>query len=281
MQQDIPKIIWMVWFQGLETAPPVVKACYASWQHINPTWEVRLLDADTLRTMLPDAVQYIESKHIPAQALSDIIRILLLEKYGGVWADASVFCAKPLNEWISTVTPHGFFAFSKPRKDKLISSWFLIASVGNPIITSWSNLTQTFWKRGVILHQRYKKIYHKFDHAMYLIGLSSIMKKTMHLLKYVGVFPYFWFHFLFDELYKKDTSIRNKWKSTPHISADGPHSLLFYGLDKLPDEHILSQIQRKNIPVYKLSWRSEIIPNSVLSTLINETEHTYGYTTAL
>ena len=32
--------------------------------------------------------------------------------YGGFWVDATVYCIKPLNEWIHDYITNGFFAYS-------------------------------------------------------------------------------------------------------------------------------------------------------------------------
>ena len=59
------------------------------------------------------------------QARADVIRINLLAEYGGVWADASCFCHKPLDAWIDEYTKSGFFAFDKPNERKLMDNWFM------------------------------------------------------------------------------------------------------------------------------------------------------------
>ena len=51
----IPKIIWMYWDKGLESAPEVLKLSRLSWEAQNPDWEVRFLDDSTI-------IQYLDYK---------------------------------------------------------------------------------------------------------------------------------------------------------------------------------------------------------------------------
>jgi hypothetical protein len=47
-KSTIPKIIWMYWDKGLESAPEVVKLSRLSWETQNPDWDVRFLDDSTI-----------------------------------------------------------------------------------------------------------------------------------------------------------------------------------------------------------------------------------------
>ena len=48
---------------------------------------------------------------IPPAAESDILRLYLLKKYGGVWVDATNLCRRPLDAWLPSAACEGFFAF--------------------------------------------------------------------------------------------------------------------------------------------------------------------------
>ncbi|OQX73377.1 MAG: hypothetical protein B6D64_13895, partial [Bacteroidetes bacterium 4484_276] len=100
---NIPKIIWILWLQGFEDAPDVVKRCLASWKKHNPTWKINLLDETNIKQFIDvHAIIGRNYKEISKQALSDVIRINLLSKFGGVWTDATCFCCKPLDEWLGS-----------------------------------------------------------------------------------------------------------------------------------------------------------------------------------
>lgn len=72
-----------------------------------------------------DAVSGGSVDKIMPQKLSNWIRINLLDRHGDVWTDATCLCMQPLDEWIHDEARSGFFAFSKPGPDRLMSNWFL------------------------------------------------------------------------------------------------------------------------------------------------------------
>ena len=40
----VSRIIWVMWLQGLDSAPHAVRECYNSWVTRNPDWQVVFLD---------------------------------------------------------------------------------------------------------------------------------------------------------------------------------------------------------------------------------------------
>ena len=118
---NVPNIIWMFWDRWPD-APAVVRHCVASWVVMNPTWRVQLLsDADVL-TYLPSGWTREKWSNITVGAhRGDVLRIVLLERFGGVWADATLFCLLPLDRWIRRAVgaSNDWFAFAageKPNK---------------------------------------------------------------------------------------------------------------------------------------------------------------------
>jgi Capsular polysaccharide synthesis protein len=189
----LPRTIWSLWFQGWANAPDLVKACAASWRRHNPGWDLRLLSGDTLDAHLdcpgPAATAV---GNLPAEARSDLARIELLHRFGGIWVDATVYCLRPLDSWIGEATPSGFFAFNRPLPDVMLSSWFLAAERGSYLVDTWRRMVRAYWQ------QRSER-----DH-------------------------YFWFHRLFAEACASDAKFRAIWEATPKLSADGPHCFAPY-----------------------------------------------------
>jgi hypothetical protein len=90
-------------------------------------------------------------------------------------------------------------------------------------------------------------------------------------LPQLGITPYYSFHYLFTRLTQTDPEFRNIWERTVKISADGPHSLQFHGLEMPPSPQILTDIEQRRVPVYKLNWRVdslELPASSTLNTLL-------------
>ena len=184
-----PKIIWLFWLQGWDKAPAIVQACLKTWKAHNPDWMIHALSAADLDDYMDAAVlsSSIAGKDMPPEALSDLIRITLLERYGGVWVDSTVYCLKPLDAWLPEKFSSGFFAFANPGPDRMLSSWFLAASKGNYLVQEWRRRAVEYWAHHTERHH------------------------------------YFWFHYLFAEGYMSDPHFRTIWDSTPAVSANEPH----------------------------------------------------------
>ena len=188
MSDSVPKIIWLLWLQGWENAPEVVRACAASWVRLNPAWSVRFLTREHLPQLFPSSspsARLLELD-IPPEALSNVVRLELLARYGGVWADATTYCLMPLDEWLAPAVAEGFFAFDRPGPDRMLASWFLAAPPGAPVIARWRSLAQAYWTDRTERH------------------------------------TYFWFHYLFADAYKTHPDVKRVWDAMPKHAAAGP-----------------------------------------------------------
>lgn len=90
------KTLYVLWFQGFENAPQVPRGCLVTWKYHNPDWDIIVLDENNLKEYV-DVESYLDlgKMNISKTGLSDIIRILLLKKHGGLWVDSTVFCNAP------------------------------------------------------------------------------------------------------------------------------------------------------------------------------------------
>ena len=189
------KVIWTCWLQGPAHAPELVQKCLSSWEERNPDWEVRRLDASTALQFAPALATFdLASRTVTSASLSDILRISLLHEYGGVWADATLFCNHSLDDWLPQVFDEGFFAFDRPGPDRWLSSWFLAATPGHPVIAAWARAVHDYWSERTQADR------------------------------------YFWFHGLFQKICEADAQIEAIWRRVPKISADGPHRIQQLGM---------------------------------------------------
>jgi hypothetical protein len=222
---NITKNIYILWFQGFDNAPDVVKQCVNSWKYHNPDWNVILLDDTNLNTYVETYISNNFSKNKYKTALSDVVRIVLLKLYGGLWVDSTTFCNKPLNDWLPNYINEGFFAFDKPGADRLLSSWFIYADKDNYILDKWFHSAINYYNK-----------YNKFNDAPH---------------------TYFWFHYLFGDLYSSDITFKEMWDKVPKLSANrmGPHYLQENGLFKNITTKTKTEIDAKITPLYKLSHK--------------------------
>lgn len=91
--------VWTLWWQGLDSAPTLVKACICEMKkHAD---DVVVITKDNINDYikLPD---YILKKHesgvVSFAQLSDIIRFTLLKKYGGLWLDSTIYLSNSIPE---------------------------------------------------------------------------------------------------------------------------------------------------------------------------------------
>lgn len=93
--------VWVLWLQGMEQAPELVKMCVESVRRNLPaeTAHLRLITMDNLADYitLPNwIVEKFQQGAISLTHLSDIIRMGLLYRYGGMWIDATYYVAAPI-----------------------------------------------------------------------------------------------------------------------------------------------------------------------------------------
>ncbi len=228
--------MFIYWGQKFNTAPKIVTKCLLSWKIRNPTWEIIELDDDNLDEYINlEEIVNIKNKNITKTSYSDIIRIFLLDKFGGCWCDATTFCNQPLDDWLYENIESGFFAFNKPAEDRLLSTWFLYSEKNNYIISKWKEETIKYWNNNDEMH------------------------------------TYFWFHYLFGNLYKIDNKFKNLWNLTSKISADYPHFLQNNNLLSIPTDIVINHINENKL-LYKLTYKidmSEYNDKCILEYLYN------------
>lgn len=150
--KTIPKRVWIYWAQGEVNSPFVVQECIDSWRKHNPDWEIKVLDENNLASFveLPELPNM-----LPVRYQANLLRTMLLKQYGGVWADATTYCHRPLNEWLPLLANSGFFMFTNPTQDRDIENWFIASSINHPLIAGWQKQLETYYLRSKKTHPAY------------------------------------------------------------------------------------------------------------------------------
>jgi len=195
----LKKNIWMCWFQGEDsnTIPHLNKKCIGRWKQLNPEHIVHVLNIDTIKDYVPEFFEIIEnSPYRTSAAKSDLLRILLLSKYGGVWADASVYPALPLDDFYHKIVNHTQFftyrfiprsSYDHRRRCETVS-WFLCAD-----------------KPKLFLIEKWKEAF-----------VSRFQNSKD--------WPYFTFHETLTDLYDSDSNIKQILNDMIQIDEKIPHS---------------------------------------------------------
>lgn len=176
------KIIWSCWLCGRRNAPPHVSHSLNSWKRNNEGWEFRCLDAMDIERYVPLADHFdLRGRSITDASLLNIVSVLLLHEFGGVWVDATLSCEHPLDEWLPGCINEGFFAFAGSDADRPVFPGFLAAEPGHPLVSAWARRTVAYWAGRT-----------KTDNP-------------------------FWFAHLFRDLYQTDPSARMTWSRVAKI----------------------------------------------------------------
>lgn len=216
------KTIWVCWLQGEEHAPQLVKHCLSSIRRNAGDYEVQLITNNNLESFV-DIPPYIKSKLEKRQmqfaTYSDYIRIALLEKYGGIWTDATTFFTSGIPKEITSAPLFCFQKSCLSQSPILMSSWFLVADANNRIIQMTKYLFEQYWQR------------------------------ENHLCNY------YLFHLLFSLVAEYDQENRQCWQNMPYVSNVYPHVLMSELFDSY-DENKFQEACRNSF-VHKLSYKFE------------------------
>lgn len=148
------KIIWIMWLQGMDNAPDIVKMCYRSIvDGFSGEYEIVVLDESNIKeyVSLPD---YIEEKYnkgyISKQWYADLIRLELLDKYGGTWMDATIFYSGGKIPYYMLQSDLFIFQSLFPATlgiAAVMNSFFITACQNNKIIKMTKLLFYEYWRK--------------------------------------------------------------------------------------------------------------------------------------
>lgn len=229
---DLP--IWQLWFQGGEAAPVIVKRCLDSVQKYTKDRKIIILTQSNIYEYV-DIPQYILDKKaqgiISNTHFSDILRICLLEKYGGTWIDATVLLTGKIP---IEILEQNFFAFSVPEnhpnyKFHLFSSWFMHAQPGHAFLKSFKKSLFEYWK--------YEN--------------SLIDYFTLHLIIY--------------NIIHSDIDFISEWRKGLNIDNISAHEMQL-GLKKMYSEENIQNYKLRSM-VHKLTYKIE---NDIEGTLLDK-----------
>lgn len=216
---SVPKKIWIYWAQGEINAPLSVKKCIESWRKNNLDWEVLVLDEKNVNTYvhLPNLPEC-----LPVRYEANLLRTILLNEYGGVWADATTYCHRPLTQWLPLLANSGFYMFANPAEGRDIENWFIASTKNHPLIASWQ--------------ERLEKYYLKM--------------KKIHPAYFLAFYIYQW-------MLKQDQNLQEIQRKCSTLNA-GPCFLMKSVLLKNTAFIELEKHIRNGLPLSKLDWRLEI-----------------------
>lgn len=146
--------IWFCWLQGIENAPDMVKVCLESKKRVFGD-RVVVLDDKNYKQWV-EVPEYVERKYreglIPGALFSDILRLELLIRHGGMWIDSTVLVTPNEESYkgltIEEIEKSDLFVFRYFKSGKVlgISNWLIHAKAGNPLLKDILNMLLVYWK---------------------------------------------------------------------------------------------------------------------------------------
>ena len=117
----IPKIIHYCWF-GRGEKPELAKRCIASWEKFCPDFEIREWNEDNCDYLaMPFMAEAYAAKKYAF--VSDVMRLVVLEQYGGVYFDTDVEVVRDISPLLND---EGFIGF---ENDQFVNSGQVMAAV--------------------------------------------------------------------------------------------------------------------------------------------------------
>lgn len=247
----VPGIIWTYWEQGWQHAPALCQACAKSWEVTNPELEMRKISAADIPELVPELSQWKRFWELPAAQRSDLLRLAILEKFGGIWVDATLFSSAPIMPWLEGLKaqqsrkagqteeeadrPDFFFVFDRSDSkswpydpflqcELLISSWFIASTAKHQLTSQWlTSLRKEVLKSQVhyfVIHNTFRDILEDAKMLELFNQMPKVSARHPHLLEFEVGFA--------------------------TCAAEGPRSLLQTSLSAAPMQKLTHKVLQQN-----------------------------------
>lgn len=150
--EEADKVIWWLWFQGSTNCPLIVQKCLESVKKYSEKSDYKLIVLDNNNLFdyvnLPNSIINKWHKGIIGNAnFSDLCRLALLDDYGGIWIDSTVFITEVIPKEILDAEIFFFQASFLDYSMTRISSWFICSKYKHePIISSVKDSMINYWE---------------------------------------------------------------------------------------------------------------------------------------
>ena len=182
--ENSEEIIWQYWHQGKENAPELIQHCFESVKKFEGDKKIVILSFDTVKDYIDVPKKYydlVNSKKIPIAIFSDIVRLYLLEKFGGLWIDSTILLTDkvPQEIWNSS-----FCVFKKDQKtdpqENRMSCYFIRAKKGSQNLRAIKKTIENYWVKNDFLIN-----YFMFEHISTMLSQKPELKQEWENMPYL------------------------------------------------------------------------------------------------
>jgi len=174
---NFPKIIFQTYKENhFELCPDFMKSCSKTWIEKNSDYKYYYISDKEARKMIYK--KYGKEKfelfyNVPVNVMkADIIRLIYLYEYGGVYADMDTVCNLPLSSWIDD----SYDFLICPENDSYFAQWFFVSKKHNPIIKN--NIDEIFKN---LKNEKYLDIPH------FVMGVTGPFSFTRNILNFYEI----------------------------------------------------------------------------------------------
>jgi len=179
---DLQSTIWVCWWDGYESMPPLVKACYNSIKQYADMHPVQLITKYNFKDYItiPEYIlEKVNTKIMTVTHFSNIIRANLLYEHGGIWMDATILVTQKIS-----LENMPFYTLRAPAPKSSSVTLTRFAGVSNsaarildntnPQTSRWSGFLLAGSKHSIIfdymreiLYAYWKDHNHQIDYVLY------------------------------------------------------------------------------------------------------------------
>lgn len=215
------KIIWQYWHQGTKEAPKIIKKCLLSVKEQMKGYKQIVLDYNSIKDYieLPEIYyRLLENKKMKIAHFSDVLRVYLLEKYGGTWVDSTIFLTDKI-------------------PDDIMNSNFCILQKDIKTDVSKNNNSCFF--------------IHNKEYSAHIAMMKNILDK--YWAENDFVINYFMFEHISTMLSQIKGELKDEWDNMPRYSAEITGELQKH----LFDEFKIDEFEKikKLTPIHKLTYK--------------------------
>lgn len=227
-QFETDKIIWQYWAQGYDNVPEIVRECLASVDRYAGNYKIIRLTDSNLSAYL-DLPDFLVSKRplMTKAHFSDLLRLMLLKTYGGIWMDATILLTGPIPDAYSE---SDFFCF---RRDSM-----------EPDYRYWRNVYAYYfgWAKGFRVNMLNSFMVAKKENRT----ISELCDLMLLWWEHNNGLPdYFFFQILFDVYDAKEGTLISD--TIPHYLQQSINDSRFNIMER--------DIIRETITIHKLSYK--------------------------
>lgn len=215
------KIIWQYWHQGTKEAPKIIKKCLLSVKEQMKGYKQIVLDYNSIKDYveLPDRYyRLLEDKKMKIAHFSDVLRVYLLEKYGGTWIDSTIYLTDKI-------------------PDEIMNSNFCILQ--KDILSDLSGNNNSCF------------FIHNKEYSAHIAMMKNILDK--YWAENDFVINYFMFEHISTMLSQIKGELKDEWDNMPRYSAEITGELQKH----LFDEFKIDEFEKikKLTPIHKLTYK--------------------------